>query len=532
MPKNRRSWLARLGIKRDPLPTPRPGGGGLAIIPSTAPDVTPINTTREQLNAAVGWVAGASMLIAEDVRANPWGLWRQVGKKREDWQEVPTHPLALTLERPNPTQSLADLLEVTDLHFSLTGQWFWHLIRQGQSQRVLGLEVIYPNWVQEPVFRDGRHAGWRVAVPGRAPTILPVEDVVWGRRPHPANPWRAMSQLEAAAAAHFADLYTRAYSYSVMRNDGGVPAGLLSSDQELTPDQAARIREDWRQRYAQTHGEVAVLGAGARWQSIGIPMQDLKFLEIGDFNREQILALYRVPPAVMGQSRDFNRANSEAAMVAYQRQALKPRLMRYQDALNRFVLPALGGEGLWFEFTDPVDEDVVVKQQLAQNNLKAGVITVNQYLEEVGRDPTPTGDVFMVPAGVSLRGSLEPQEAPAVPPPVPPTPAGDGEEEEGEESEPRALTSLERVELAALRREAHRLRVERDREKWYRAFRATTAKWMSAARADGYPDDWTPPEDELPSVPLPERGDRSLVEWFEHLKGAGGKELACAAIPD
>src|SRR5690606_10652296 len=141
-------------------------------------------------------------------------------------------------------------------------------------------------------------------------------------------------------------------------------------------------------------------GAGSKWQSIGIPMQDLKFLEMGDFNREQILAMFRVPPAVMGQSKDFNRANSDAAMVAYQRHALQPRLRRYEDAMNRFALPALGGDGLYLEFTDPVDKDRVTEQMLALNDLKAGVISVNEYRERSDLDPLPDGDVYFVPSNV------------------------------------------------------------------------------------------------------------------------------------
>lgn len=529
MPKQRRSWLARLGFKREPLPTPRTGTW--ALIPSTAPDVTPIDTPREQLASAVGWVAAAAMLLSEDVRAARWGVWRQTGPSREDWVEAPKHPAALAIARPNPTQTLADILEVTDLHFSLTGQWFWHLIRsRPNSPQAQGVEVIYPQWVQEPVFTEGRHAGWRIQIPGHAPRVLPVEDVVWGRRPHPADPWKALSQVEATAASHYADIYTRAYAYSVMRNDGGIPAGILSSDQDITADQADAIQERWRQRYSQAHGEVAVLGAGSKWQSIGIPMQDLKFLEMGDFNREQILAMFRVPPAVMGQSKDFNRANSDAAMVAYQRQALQPRLRRYEDALNRFVLPALGGEGHYLEFSDPVDKDRATEQQLALSDLQAGVVTVNEYRDTVGLDPiSGGGDVYLVPSNVSIKEKLEPSPTPAplqqLPPGAPPP--VEGEDEPDVEEPERSLISItERLELTALRSKTRRLELDAARERWYRGFRATVARWMSAARNDGYPADWQPPSDELPDAPLPERGERSTVDYLEYLKGPGGKELA------
>src|SRR5690606_32393142 len=234
--------------------------------------------------------------------------------------------------------------------------------------------------------------------------------------------------------------------------------------------------------------------------------------------------------AVVGITRDFNRANSDAAMVAYQRQALKPRLARYQDAINTLVLPAMREDGMWFEFADPVDVDRTVEQQLALNELKAGVISVNEYRERSDLDPLPDGDVYFVPTNVSIKETLEPQPGP--PGQEPPEDEPDEEPEEAEEPERSLLTAAEKLELIALRAKAKRLETEQAREKWYRAFRAQVARWMSAAKQEGYPSDWRPPDDELPSVPLPDRGDRTLIEWLEHLKGPGGKELACSAIPD
>src|SRR5690606_40389532 len=93
-------------------------------------------------------------------------------------------------------------------------------------------------------------------------------------------------------------------------------------------------------------------------------------------------------------------------MVSYQRQALKPRLRRYEDAINRFVLPAFGGDGLYLEFEDPVDKDRVTEQTLALNELKAGVISVNEYRERSDLDPLPDGDVYFVPTDVSIKESL------------------------------------------------------------------------------------------------------------------------------
>lgn len=525
--KPRRSWLARLGLQRQPMPDARPTS--VWTFQTTTPDTNPITTRTEQLQNALGWVAAAVTVISEDVRAADWDAWRKTGSDREDWKAITTSPILDILENPNPRDTLADVLELTDQHFSLTGMWFWHLIRAGERGRVTGFEVIYPNWVTEPVFTMGAHTGWRVTVPGHTPTTLPKADIIWGRRPHPIDPWGALSQLQAAANAHYTDLYTRAYAHTLLRNDGGIPAGLLSTDQEISTDQADAIRARWREQYGQSHGDIAVLGQATKYQTLGIPVQDLDFLKIGDFNREQILAMFRVPPAVLGQTRDFNRANAEAALIAYQRHALQPRLARYQDVINRALLPALGERGVFFEFRDPVDSDDIAEADQARSDLTAGAITVNEYRERIGLDPTSSGDVFLVPTTVAIKAALEEDEPEPEPQPAPPQlPApAEGDDQATEDESGRAI---DRLELAALRRDNLDLRRAAFEERWYRAWRGTVSGWMTTARKNGYADDWTPPMGDLEAArvdTLPDRleGEDTLA-YLERLKGPTGKELA------
>src|SRR5690606_31538979 len=250
-------------------------------------------------------------------------------------------------------------LEVTDLHFSLAGQAFWHIITDNDSP--IGLEVVYPHWVQEPAVEGGRLVGWKVLKPGQGLITLRAEDVVRIYRPHPLSQFMAASVVEAAAASHYFDLYLRAYGMTLFRNDGGIPAGLLTSDQVLTSDQMDFMRETWRQRYSQSRGEVAVLGAGTKYEQLGISPGDLKFLEVGQFTRDQVLSLFRVSPALLGVTGDSNRANMEAALWGFQRHTLRPRARRYMEALNTRVIPrfqdARDRRVLYFEFRDVVGKD-------------------------------------------------------------------------------------------------------------------------------------------------------------------------------
>lgn len=408
------SWLDRLFRRRGaPLPEPRPGAGLSYLLPPAEPDAAPIRGREEQLASYVGWVYAAVSLIAQDVRAAEWTLWRRAGRDRSQWEAVEDHPVLRVLLRPNALMTWGDLLEYTQLALDLAGEAFWHLITDGN--RAVGIQYLAPHWVLEPVLQDGRLRSWRVQIPGWGQIReVPAEDMIWLRYPHPLDPWRGASPVEAFAATHHFDLYLRAYGASLMRNDGGVPAGVLSVEHELTQEEADLLRERWMDRYYRKRDGIAVLGKGARYQPIAIPLSDIKFLEIGRFTRDQILGIYRVPASKLGLVDDVNRANAEANDRTYRANALRPRLRRLEEAINTRVLPRLAGQGaraLYLEFTDPVEEDPELELRRLEVGLARGVITPNEYRDRIGLDPIPgVGDRLYMPlntAPVSTTPSEE-----------------------------------------------------------------------------------------------------------------------------
>jgi hypothetical protein len=177
---------------------------------------------------------------------------------------------------------------------------------------------------------------------------------------------------------------------SVLRNDGGVPTGLLTTDVPLTPDEAEAYKEVWRQRYSNQR-ELAVMGQGLTYQQLGINLKDLRFADAAKFSKDQILAAYRVPPAVFGDVSDANRSNMGGAMETYQRQALRPRLMRLEAIINQAVMP-LVSPGIRISFDDPVQADRQSDLAEAEAGARWGAITMNEFRHYIGLEPVPGGD--------------------------------------------------------------------------------------------------------------------------------------------
>jgi HK97 family phage portal protein len=517
-----RSLLARAA----PLPAPRAGASFGRLIAGSDIDASPIKNKRGAADAYAGWVFAAASFIAEEMRALEWVNWRRTSIRRDEWERDDRHPFNRVLEHPNPREAWGDFIERTDLSFSIAGEVYWHVIRDGRA--AVGLEVILPHWVTEPVMdRSGRHAAWRVTVPGFTPVELPVEDVIRVHRPHPLSPWMAASVVEAAAVSHFFDLYLRAYGMTVFRNDGGVPAGLLSTDQDLTEAQSTDLQERWRQRYSRTRGEVAVLGRNAKYQTIAIPMADMSFLEVGKFTRDQVLSMFRVPSSLLGADESgVNRASIDGHLYAFQRHALRPRAQRYASIIRERVAPIFmdNPRGYWFEFEGVVSRDRSAIREEATEALRWGAITRNEYRQKLDLDPVPGGDVYHLPNSHTV------------------TPA-EPEPEEEERALPAPDPELGLLLAAARRRadaaeaqaeaaqaQADTLRREAAERRAYTALRGLFASWWRDRDGETVSmrglDEHALTVHDLPDV----QDGEAIRDWIERLKGAEGKRLARLSV--
>lgn len=412
-------------------------------------DTKSLTTAKEQVAAYQGWVYAAVQALSRDVRKRPWKLVDGSDQQLERQQMNPV------LLRPNTHQTWKDITELAVMHMDLTGKAFWHAIRgQTGSGVVAGFQLIPPHWVTDyRMDTMGRLVEWQVSVPGRAATWREADDVYLMRWPHPEDLFGGASPVQAFAHSYNVDLYARAYTSSVLRNNAQIP-GILSSDQELNQEQSDTIRERWMQRYGKGGGTQegpAVLGKGAAYQKLSMSISDLEFASLADLSMEQVFAIYGVPPTKVGIARKGGTlAMSREEENTYAENALVPRLDKIEDVVERFILPLLGEEDREFHYESPIKKDVASIHQRAEAALRAGTITVNSFLEETEREPLGSeGEVFYLPLGVRIVDKLEPRDplSPGVVPP--PNTEPDDEDEDEDEPETRGISD-DRAELSAV----------------------------------------------------------------------------------
>lgn len=387
----------------------------------TGREVTPAEALR------LTTVYSCVSLIAEDIGALPFHVYRLLQPRGR--QVDPRHAIAATLQDPNPEITGQEYWESVAGHLALRGNSYAHIVRT----RGGGAELwpLRPDRMQVVRMRGGApfheldptmggELAYVYSLPSGEPRRLRREEVLHIRG-FGSNGVTGYSRIglarEAVAMALAAEEYAARFFGSAAK-----PSGVLQLNKdkkELSPDALARLRSDWNSMYQglERAQRVAILEEGTTWQAIGMDNQDAQFLELRQFQRTEIAALFRVPPFMVG---DVNRSTSwgtgiEQQALGYVTHTLLPYLTRIERRIKKDLL------------TEPTHFAKFTVDALLRGDAKSraealavkrqnGIINANEWRELDEMNPVEGGEEYWRPANMAVVG----EETSA----APPSPAG------------------------------------------------------------------------------------------------------------
>jgi HK97 family phage portal protein len=152
---------------------------------------------------------------------------------------------------------------------------------------------------------------------------------------------RGVGPLEAGRYRLLAAEVLSRYATTLASN-GLIPSSILEAPVDLTPDQAASIRDDWVQQRAANPGYPAVLSGGLKWTPTQLNPKDLALLELSSFNESRIAVLLGVPPFLVGLPSggdSMTYSNVSSIFDYHWRAGLRPKAQTLMSALSGWALP-------------------------------------------------------------------------------------------------------------------------------------------------------------------------------------------------
>ena len=359
--------------------------------------VTPDSAMRH----ATVWAA--VNLIADMVSTFPWEAWRE----SDGAMETARPPQILSA--PSVVVGPVDWRRQIIVSWLLRGNAYGLVTERDSTGRATRIEPVHPDLVQ--VMRMTPLGPFRFMLMGREMPLYPIGDL-WHAPAYtvPGSPV-GLSAIEFGRQAIGLGLAAEEFGARFF-GDGAHPTSIISTDSEVTKEQAEVIKERIREAL-QNRRDPAVLGLGLKWQQVQINPEESQFLETIKANSLTIAKFFGLASAaeLIGaeSTASMTYANVSQKSLNLLTYGLRPWLRRLEDIYDEMTVRPLRVRA---KVDDMLRVDPKTRADIQSEQIRAGLRTQNELRREDNRPPVDGGDrLLWPPYGTTALGEGDLQAA-------------------------------------------------------------------------------------------------------------------------
>lgn len=292
--------------------------------------------------------------------------------------------------------SASSLWYQTQIDFDTNGEFFWWFGEKYSAGLPKEIRVIRPALVSYEKYSNKWFYDMPTQIGSKRIELDPLSFVhVW--EPNPWNPNRGVPPIVALSMELEQDIAINKEHLDTVKNSA-IPKGLIRTEQRINPDQAQEIKKRWLEDHGRSkkNEKISVLGSGSEFQVLNGDL--LKYRELKETNRVLVITKYGIPLKVVN-AEDSRTAlsgkDSDEQYKAFWSQTLIPHLNFLQSEIdtkffNRFGLKMRGQ----FDLSEipELQEDEADLHKRLREDIKVGLITINEARQLLHRDPVKWGD--------------------------------------------------------------------------------------------------------------------------------------------
>lgn len=331
-------------------------------------------------------------ILAETVASLPLHLYKISGNKKIKAEE---HPLFSCLyEMPNAETTSFCFREVMMTALLLWGNAYARIIRDKQGH-VKELWYLRPDLMT--VSRDiNKKLKYEYADENNG-TIKYKPDQIFHIKGLSYDGVKGLSPIGQMKEAIGLSLATESYGAAFFGN-GARPGGVIEYPGTLKDPE--KLRESWNKVFqgSKNSNKTAVLEAGAKFHTIGLPPEESQFLQTRKFQINEICRIFRVPPHLVGDLEKATFSNIEHQSIEFVQHTVRPWLVRWEQEISRSLLSDEDRTIYFARFN--VDGllrgDYSSRMQGYATARQNGWMSANDIRELEELNPIPGGDVYLV----------------------------------------------------------------------------------------------------------------------------------------
>lgn len=340
--------------------------------------------------------------MALDISTSRGSVYKE--KRDGSTEEVRNHPFTKMLYAPNPlynTTGSADLY-LSQVYYLVRGESF-AIIDRKTDGTPKSLWWIPPTWVLKTPY-EGSDC-YEVKQPDGGTFTVKTDDMFYRKNPNPMNPLgRGIGRVEQIGDEIETDEYMAKYVKKFFFNDA-TPNLVITAPNDTDGEQLKLAERKWYQKFRGfgNASKTAFLNWDAKITLLHTTAKDMDFIESRKFYRDLAMQHYGIPPEIMGNVENSNKATVVAAQDIYVKEVLEPQLKEFEESLTKQLLVQYkDSRNLIFRFDRLVIEDREWDLEVSNAGLKNGAITINEWRIKNGFPELPEniGNRLYVPTNV------------------------------------------------------------------------------------------------------------------------------------
>jgi len=374
-------------------------------------------TDAEARAELTGWQYASIETIAAALMS---ASWRVEVRDADGWVDAPDHALARLLTEVNPFMTGAELTYWTTVEMLVTGRSWVLKVRNSLGEPA----ELWPLVGRvTPIVRQGEGlVGWKEEVSkggAHRQIVHDARDIVYYRLPKIGDLWGGFGRLQAAGAAIRLGTQIDETEWSAFKR--GIFPSLIAYIDEPDPQKREAIANELRERYSGSKESGALIGLhqvkapdGSTRRRIDLDTirpntpRMMGFAEGRQEVRDRVLSVIRTPLALLGLSKDVNRASAVALEYIFAKWGVTPLVRMREARENQDLANEWEGTRIRYESIVPADRELDLRQQ--EVDIKTGVRTINEVRQERGLEPVPWGEVPWMPQGMLPVGTPPSEE--------------------------------------------------------------------------------------------------------------------------
>lgn len=254
----------------------------------------------------------------------------------------PPEGLKNLFEQPNPYMDYIEMMELLVIDLLLVGNAYWFKWKTNAVGQPLALYRLAPPYVEVETKPWGI-GSYIYQIPNADKLSIEPSEIIHFKlaNPDPKNPFYGAGLLQGAGRAADLEIALTDTQSSYMENHA-MPSIAVESERRVPRDVFKKIRAQLRARAQgpKNAGELLVLEAGLKLNSVAPSAAEAGYGELTKMSRDRVFSWFRMNPKLVGISDESSPETLREAQQHFDNKTARPLMNKLQSKLTKELAAA------------------------------------------------------------------------------------------------------------------------------------------------------------------------------------------------